>query len=249
MLGRTNTGGGGGGLNFQVIGGATAPSNPKENTIWVNTDVKITTWAFSATEPEAPVEGMVWITTGTSSSAEFNTLKKNGIQVYPLSAKQYVGGSWVDVEAKSYQGGEWVDLVTDLLTTLDEFEILAAAQSVYSMQDGTLHISYSSANGDASDIVMTRKKILDTRGRSKLSVIAHFNTLTYANAGIYPMFGLVANKPTSATKPSFVASVNVTQTTNGKTEYELNLDGCQGEYYFVIYSAASRGNVYDIGMS
>lgn len=110
MLGRTNTGGGGGGggLNFQVIGGTTAPSNPKENTIWINTDQEITSWVFSATEPEAPIEGMVWITIGTSSTVEFNALKKNGIQVYPISAKQYVSGAWVDVTAKSYQGGEWV---------------------------------------------------------------------------------------------------------------------------------------------
>jgi hypothetical protein len=29
--------------------------------------------------------------------------------VYPLSAKQFVNGVWVDVECKSYQGGKWVD--------------------------------------------------------------------------------------------------------------------------------------------
>lgn len=110
MIGRTNTGGGGGGgLNFSVVGGTTAPSNPKENMIWVNTSVAITTWVFSATVPENPVQGMVWISTGTSSTVAFNALKKNGIQVYPISAKQCVSGAWVDKTAKSYQGGEWAD--------------------------------------------------------------------------------------------------------------------------------------------
>jgi hypothetical protein len=52
---------------------------------------------------------MVWISVGDSSSVAFNALKKNGIQVYPISAKQYVSSTWVDVTAKSRQGGEWVD--------------------------------------------------------------------------------------------------------------------------------------------
>ena len=43
--------GGGTPLNFKVVGGTSAPSNPKENTIWVNTSTAITSWDFSATEP------------------------------------------------------------------------------------------------------------------------------------------------------------------------------------------------------
>ena len=107
MIGRTNTGGGGGGLNVQVVGGTAAPSNPKENTIWLDTDVKITTWAFSATEPEAPVEGMAWIVTGNASPAEFNAVKKHGIMIYPVSGKQCISGEWVDKPCQIYQGGEW----------------------------------------------------------------------------------------------------------------------------------------------
>lgn len=112
--GTGNLGGGSGGLNFKIVGGTSEPSSPRENDIWINTDVKITSWVFSATEPETPVEGMVWISTGTTSTVEFNALKKNGIQVYPLSAKQYLDGVWVDKTAKSYQGGEWVEFIVDL---------------------------------------------------------------------------------------------------------------------------------------
>ena len=109
MIGRTNAGGGsGGGLNFKVVGGTSTPASPKENTIWVNTSTAITSWVFSATQP-AGATGRVWISIGTSSPAEFNALKKNGIKVYPMSAKQYVRGAWVDKTAKSYQNGAWVD--------------------------------------------------------------------------------------------------------------------------------------------
>lgn len=35
------------GLNFKVVGGTSAPVNPRENTIWVNTESEITGWEFS----------------------------------------------------------------------------------------------------------------------------------------------------------------------------------------------------------
>lgn len=109
--GSGNLGGGSGGLNFKIVGGTSEPSNPKENTIWVNTDTDITSWIFDVDEPAEPVDGMVWITVGTSRVVAFNALKKNAIQVYPISVKQYVGGAWVDKVAKSYQNGGWVDWI------------------------------------------------------------------------------------------------------------------------------------------
>lgn len=108
------TGGGGTSLNFKIVGGTSQPTAPKENTIWVNTSVAIPAWELSATEPGSPVAGMVWISTGTSSGVAFNALKKNAIQVYPLSAKQYVGGQWVSVEAKTYQDGEWKTVFVEI---------------------------------------------------------------------------------------------------------------------------------------
>lgn len=96
-------------LNFDVVGGTTEPSNPKENTIWVNTDVEIPTWTLSPTQPAILVEGKVWISLGTRDSLGFNALKKDEIVVYPLFAKQYINGALVDKVAKTYQNGAWVD--------------------------------------------------------------------------------------------------------------------------------------------
>lgn len=107
-------------LNFKIVGGAIQPGNPKENTLWVNTETEISGWVFSATEPKSPVEGTVWISTGTSSTVEFNALKKNGIQVYPISAKQYISGAWANVTAKSYHGGAWKDWIKYLYNMGDE---------------------------------------------------------------------------------------------------------------------------------
>lgn len=119
-IGRTNAGGGGGaGLNFSVKAYASEsvrPSVEKENTIAVIAD-EINGWIFSATEPTSPSEKMVWIPTGTSSTVNFNALKKNGIQVYPQSVKQYIDGEWVQIDAYIYRGGEWVQF-SEIITTL-----------------------------------------------------------------------------------------------------------------------------------
>lgn len=99
-------------LNFTVVGGSVEPSDPIENTIWVNTDTTITKTTLSPYEPSSPVEGMVWILTGSSSLVRYASLKSNGISfasVNPVAAKQYVSGAWADVTAKIYQGGEWCD--------------------------------------------------------------------------------------------------------------------------------------------
>lgn len=101
-------GGGGGGLNFKIIGSTTQPTSPSENTIWVNTSTAITGYVFDVTQPTGS-EGLLWFSTGTSCAAPFNALKKNTIQIYPTGVKQYISGSWVDVSAKTYQGGAWID--------------------------------------------------------------------------------------------------------------------------------------------
>ena len=94
-------------LNFKVVGGSSEPANPKENTLWVNTETEITGWVFSAEAPENPAEGMVWILTATSAATFFNALKKNGLRVYPASCKQFEGGVFQSKIAKIYQSGAW----------------------------------------------------------------------------------------------------------------------------------------------
>lgn len=101
---------GGMSLNFKVVGNP-QPTNPRANTIWVNTDVKVTGYHFAANQPENMQPGEVWISTGADSSVAFNAIKKGTVMVYPISAKQMdQNGELVDLTAKSWQNGEWVDL-------------------------------------------------------------------------------------------------------------------------------------------
>lgn len=108
-------GGGGGGLNFKVVGGTAQPESPKENTIWVKTDVAIPMCHFRAeTNPSwAEPEGTVFI---TSSTVPVNTYidvikenpKKIAIFLQLLGCIQYSAGAWRKRDAYVYKGGVWV---------------------------------------------------------------------------------------------------------------------------------------------
>lgn len=233
--GTGNLGGGsGGGLNFKVVGGTTQPGNPTENTIWVNTSEKITSWIFSATEPSPAAAGMVWITTGTASSVEFNALKKNGLQVYPISAKQYVGGAWVDVTAKSYQGGEWVEWIIDLvLLDSDGFYSNFSQQGATGSGSGvTIGDNYFTvkASNNAGGVYTNAWGAFDDKfdltGYSTLKFTvtsANINTGDLGNQ--HGALGISTSKSYSG----FVASKSFTA--NGT--YTVDITELEGEYYIV----------------
>lgn len=116
--GSGNIGGGGTGLNFSVKQYANAdnlPPSASENTIAIITSATITSWIFDTAAPADPANGMVWITVGNSSPVAFNALKKNGIRLYPITAKQYIAGSWERVEAVTYINGTWTEWATELI--------------------------------------------------------------------------------------------------------------------------------------
>ena len=101
------SGGGGQALNFRIVGGLARPSTPRENTIWIKTDVAIGEWFISPKAPGKPAGGMVWVKSG-GSSTKINALKKEEISIALSSAQQYIGGQWKNMEAYAYIGGKWV---------------------------------------------------------------------------------------------------------------------------------------------
>ena len=104
---------GGAGLNFKIVGGTTQPASPKENTIWVNTDIAIGYWQFASTQPETRTDGTalqngdLWIATANSGTAKLNALKKNGIVLFVGICKQWNGSVWETKNAYIYQNSMW----------------------------------------------------------------------------------------------------------------------------------------------
>ena len=235
------SGGGGATLNFKIAGNP-QPSNPAENTIWIDTDAKITGWLFSSHQPENPAEGMVWIATGASSSVAFNALKKNGITVFPLSAKQYASGAWADKEAKIYQGGEWADWFAG---TIYKNGIIYGGYSykIGHFQGNPLTDlstdKYISAKGwfgyiyfvkvNLTEFTTLRGKITTTGGETRFGVFRDLQSNVGAS---------VASK---------------TFTTNYSGEVTVDVSNIFGEYYvgmnWWISSGTVTGTIYELELS
>lgn len=234
------SGGGGTALNFRVVGGTTAPANPAENCIWVNTETPITSWIFSAEEPSPAEAGMVWFSVSTSSPVEFNALKKNGIQVYPLSAKQYVGGAWVAVEAKSYQSGEWVGWVKYLYKDGNQYEELTGGWQK-AVEDGTggsiafgdeVVFSLNAGNSSYGSVVSaSHKSAVDLSGYTTLSVDG-----ARISGGTAKLSIELSTSPTKRTREAYTGEFVLSEET---TVVSLDISSFNEKYY--IHLVASGG--------
>lgn len=109
-------------LNFNIVGGTTAPSDAIENTIWINTNVPISGWDFASsnlTDSEKD-NGFVIINYDAHYQNENGGLKglicdSNNIYIKPKSAIQLIEGKWVEKTLRIYQNG-WITI-----TKLPEF--------------------------------------------------------------------------------------------------------------------------------
>ena len=384
-------------LNFKVVGGTSAPANPKENTIWVNTSTKVTSWDFSASEPhrrsgnknllcypfwqttktengitftdnkdgtikangtasggnanfqclnwyegdynlvlqpgtytvsgcpsglgenvvvsvysiigetstyictsqngqsatftlakttiirvvcqilngasvsnvvfkpqiekgsvatsfvKGDATGQVWIETGTSSPVAFNALKKNGIEVYPISAYQYVNGAWVDKTAKSYQGGEWVDWIRDIYLydkgnlcndITGGYEVYKGEAGKVTWDTNYVQLTYSGSSYRSASIC-TKKTIDFTNAKELCCVLS--NIKIDSGEGTFVAFGL-CETPDSAINGSayysnLVAGKKITTSNASQTTYTLDISSVKGRYYFTIYAGIASVNM------
>lgn len=154
-------------LNFRVVGGTTQPSNPMENTIWINTGTEITSWEFSKTKPTG-LSGMVWIGTDDDSTISLNGLKQNGIQIYLKSANQYINNNWTPVEAYIYTSDEWKQFAYIILylykngdrniPVTGDFYYGSTVVSDGTASDGTKYLDFPSPGTDGTrDYIMKNK--------------------------------------------------------------------------------------------
>lgn len=231
-------GGGGASLNFKVVGGLIQPAGPKENTIWVSTDQKITSSIFSAEAPAEPEEGIVWVTTGASSQVAFNALKKNTVMVYPISAKQYVSGAWVDVTAKSYHDGKWVDWIVYLYNSGDECISVTGGWTAYkggsssSMTKNNDSITLKGSS-DNSITAMTSQKIdLTNFNKIEISVIDVKKSGTWS----------AKLRATEEQKNAPAAAAELALAFETRTQY-LDVSSLTGSYYIALYLYGGNGMV------
>jgi hypothetical protein len=248
--GAGGAGGAGAGLNFEVKAYATEvllrADTPKENTIGVVTGTPITGWIFSATQPDAITEGLVWFLTGTDSAVEFNALKKNSVKVYPISAKQYVDGAWVDKTAKSYPGGEWVDWVTYLFNGGDTCDGITGGwtNSGYSYT-GTVDGSSKTYTNVSPTIGETIKVSVGKEIKVAIAGTVNKIDLTDVKTIIVDIDSVVGQAfvrvcSTKAVNSDPKASLSLGSAVSGTTS-KLDVSSLSGSYYIAIFTYGSTG--------
>lgn len=236
-----NMSGGGAALNFRVVGGTTVPENPMENTIWINTATKITSWIFSAEAPSSAEEGMVWISVGSSSSIAFSATKKNPIMVYPISAKQYISNAWTDVKAKSYRSNAWVDWFDGILFNKgNQCESVTggwveANGNPINSSSGTMTTQAWQTSSFSSGLCTAKQ--IDISGYTKLCV----NVTDFAKNGFIGLSKTLTNNPQTIDGKSAFAYVSAT----GIATLDIS-EFAPGKYHIVIAAGASNGTVYTV---
>lgn len=253
-----NGGAGGGGLNFNVVGGLTQPANLKENSIWVITDVPITTWIFSPTQPEPPADGKdgaVWFLTGTSSEVAFNVLKKNVIEVYPLSAKQYIDGEWADKTAKTWNGSKWVEWTVYLYNKGDKCTSVTGGygEKVYSggaltWNTDSVYLGYSGSTARTTTIYTNNK--IDISNFSKLNVKVRDATINTAFVfGVIDTPHIDASGGYSEFISNCVAAHSETDNIDSETVLSLDISSLSGNYYIQLYAGYVKVTVTEVYLS
>jgi hypothetical protein len=98
---------------FNVVISTTKPSNPKENTIWVNGTGN--NWVYSITKPDNQnLTGWIWIQSGIEIKEDFQIAPQNHddnkIYAYPIKAYSSVSsGTWSRCNIQFFINGEWIN--------------------------------------------------------------------------------------------------------------------------------------------
>lgn len=173
------------------------------------------------TYEDGVVEGEVWIKTGLKRSVSFNALKKNGITVYPIEVKQYIGGAWTRMTAEIYQNSAWQDFAQFIYKNGDQYTSLTGG---WGLGSGTVsggkggfaanedHLSFT-GKADSYWGFGTTLKAVDLTNFSTLNV--------YGDGG--GTFGVG-----TAQDGNFSASTSVG---SALQDYSVDISGLSGSHY------------------
>lgn len=244
-----NAGGAGGAsLNYKVVGGTTAPENPANNTIWVNTETAITSYAFSATEPTSPIEGMVWFKTTDSSEASFNMLKKNAVIIHPVACSQYYNGTWETKTAQIYQN-EWKNIGTAAVYLFNHGEIndeLTGGIYYPELKDDAIHFKKDGISGGTTYTYSTKSKVDLTNYRTMKAKCLSGNSLETVIFRIC-VIDKTANGAHFTTSQLVASASEYGPFNDIERIAELDISELSGEYYlgyaFGVRSSATAGNI------
>lgn len=238
--------GGSGGFELSIVGGTTRPTKASHNMVWVDTDVEITEYVLSAIEPQNPVSGMVWVRIGNSGSTKVvSTIGDDWITVYPLSAKQYISGAWVDKTARSYQNGTWVDWILNLYNNGDECISVTGGWSTNgvkittqdalapaAMNSDHMLIGQTTAASKGTYCVMSTVEKINFKPNTK-TLCVDYTTLKTSGGNVSNIY---IQQDKTIGSNNYIAMTQLTAAEGERATLEVDVSSVNGEY-FVIFAS------------
>lgn len=161
-------------FKIKIIGSTEQPEG-KENLIWINTNIEITSYRLSYSKPENVPNGFLWMRIGGMND-DINLDKKNKVVIPVDSAYIYRDGEWVSVDASVFKNGVWTQfsfLRNYLYNTGDQCKQLTGGWKIVNhnsgtskLLDGYIEVSHNSGNNRISNIHTVSK--VNITGYSKL---------------------------------------------------------------------------------
>lgn len=180
--------------------------------------------------------GQVWIRTDNTSSHDFNALKKNDITIYPVAAKQYISGAWVDKTAKFYSSGEWCDWVIYIYKNGAFSQISGFTMTNGTASNSSNTLTFTSTNTTVDYMLARSTQKIDLTGMNKLSVHFLSGSKTFRasslSANSYTGFGFTTATPTMGSTSDYPKITNTvawrvfshTENNNAQPSGSLTLD-------------------------
>lgn len=227
---------GGAELNFEVVGNP-QPTSPTENTLWVNTNTEITSWIFTVDEP-AMSDGRVWVLTGKYSTAKFNALKENGINVYPVRAYQCIGGAWEEKDALLWQNGEWKEWAWFLYPS--ELQYVKYANTNLTLTiDGDV-VRFTPSQSSNSNWTFAFKDPIDVTDKHFLRATMD---LTSGYRSGYCSLIICSKLPTTFTTSGIGIIAEHFASQDGVNELEIPLSNVTGNVYVLARATYATGSI------
>lgn len=244
MIGRTNAGGsGGGGLTLKVVGGTTQPTNPRDYTIWINTDTPITGYFFSPTQPNTQIEGLIWLKTA-NTGVKIDVGKKNSIVLYLSTAKLYTGGEWISINGFVYVNAVWNQFAKEGIMVFDRTQqeyvdinrnILAVKDEEYiSRKDADPYIQMTISGSSSITRGYQWKNPVDVTNYNTMEVVG-YSTKDINKAGLSPKLNYSRNEIVIAASQTFGTE---------RSTMKIDISSLTGNMYVGFSLRNGGGSIY-----
>lgn len=256
MIGRTNSGAGGG-ISLKVKGGTTAPASPAENTVWVNTDVAVATVYVCYDTPSTPRSGSVWIKPADNGNNTVSLSKRDIVVLRVGVVSQYISSAWVGKDASVYVSGSWVPIqewAYNNGTKYGEFTPALGSNGLYSDESATngyLRLYDKDSAAGWKNACLYTSEVKGTKDAHALHVvITPTNTNGYFDIGVCSTKSDSGSIETNTDALAYIvvqspgtAGADHTFVNNQKDEWVCDLSEVSEDGYIAIHTGSKSAGV------